>query len=142
MFLENSLNGLSNFALVSNLEDFASLDLSGNDIKSLFLSEIEIFENLKHLVLAKNGIKHVHPLKNAVDSLQHLDLSENLISKISNSTFEGLVSLRKLDLSGNELENLASSFTKTPLLEFLNLAKNKLGRNMASNFSLHSTSTY
>ena len=142
MFIENSLNGLSHFALVSNLDDFASLDLSGNDIKSLFLSEIEIFENLKHLVLAKNGIKHVHPLKNAVDSLQHLDLSENLIAKISNSTFEGLVSLRKLDLSGNELENLASSFTKTPLLEFLNLAKNKLERNMASNFSLHSSSTY
>ena len=98
-FLENSLNGLSHFSLVSNLEDFASLDLSGNEIKSLFLSEIEIFDNLRQLVLAKNGIKHVHPLKNVVDNLEHLDLSQNSISKISNSTFEGLVSLRKLDLS-------------------------------------------
>ena len=75
----SKLDTLSHFAMLENLDLILALDLSGNALKSLTLSELEIFDNLRYLKLAQNEIGHIYRTRHPIQNLEHVDLSENNI---------------------------------------------------------------
>lgn len=82
----------------------SSLDLSGNQLRSLNTGSLESFVQLKSL-----------------------DLSNNIISQIAEGSLRGLASLVSLDLSGNSVDTLPSTiFQDTPELRQLKLINNRL----------------
>lgn len=131
---ENKLDTLSHFAMLENLDLILALDLSGNALKSLTLSELEIFDNLRYLKLAQNEIGRIYRTRHPIKNLEHLDLSENNIMTITNTTFDGLSTLKKLDLSGNLLTALAAAFTRMPQLMHLKIQNNQLQSLQAEHF--------
>ena len=107
-WLGNSLDTLSHFALLDKLENVLAIDMSMNAMKSLELSELEMFENLRYLNLARNQIRHIYRTRQPINHLELLDLSGNHLLSLTNSTFEGLSALKHLDLSSNSLSQLGT----------------------------------
>lgn len=122
----NNLDTLSHFAMLSDIDNIMTIDLTKNSLNSLRLSELEFFQNLKYLNLAKNNIAQIFQTQHPIKNLEHLDLSDNTIFGITNSTFDGLSTLKKLDLSGNNLTTLAAAFTGMPQLMHLKIRNNQL----------------
>ena len=151
---DNELDNITSDAF-SHCTNLQTLDVSGNKLDQLhpFIFKGDVQMTLRELYLARNFLGAVP--KAALHGLQHLsvlDLSENRISVISNGDFEaisprllelklsgcglhtiaggafyGLGSLKVLDLSDNGLtEAPNSAFQNVPLLETLNIGRNKM----------------
>ncbi|BFZ09463.1 hypothetical protein BsWGS_12502 [Bradybaena similaris] len=56
----------------------------------------------------------------------HLDISTNLIYKLSRNFFKGLSSLRYLNMSDNKLSYLNTSFSHMKSLQFIDLSRNSI----------------
>ncbi|CAG9134951.1 unnamed protein product [Plutella xylostella] len=103
--------------------------LSLNNNKLSFISE-QAFKNcsdLKELDLSSNQLTKVPEAISKLPSLKSLDLGENLLTDITNGSFENLSQLTGLRLIDNQIGNLsAGMFRGLASLQVLNLAKNKV----------------
>lgn len=85
------------------------------------------FDKIRKLDLEDNQIQFIKNAKRPIEYLEVLNLSKNLITRISNETFEGLIRLRGLNLSQNEISTLEPfALSKMTNLEVLNMRSNKL----------------
>jgi hypothetical protein len=124
----NSLDNLSHFQLM-NVSDIVSVELKSNRIKTLELEELTYFDKIRKLDIEDNQIQFIKHAKRPIEYLEVLNLSKNLITRISNETFSGLIRLRGLNLSQNEISTLEPfALSKMTNLEVLNVRSNKLKR--------------
>lgn len=119
-FLNLSSTSFSDYKSSGSLQE---LDLSRNGIIGKFERISGSFPELEKLFLNNNNITEFYA---SLESLTILNLSENQIQKINNSSFELLPQLTTLYLSGNEITTMIQPFDSTPLLKFLDLSKNQL----------------
>jgi insulin-like growth factor-binding protein complex acid labile subunit len=105
----NKIQAIDDFAF--NLEMLTILDLTGNFIYTLNSSDIFYgLANLKELFLSRNVLMSLLPFKfEYLVNLNVLDLNDNFIEEIQNSSFFGLTSLIALSLRGNRLTKLNNS---------------------------------
>lgn len=103
------------------------LFLDNNHIKSIHPRTFENCTNLQDLGISGNALNEVPEGIGQLRYLKTLDLGENHISKLSNTSFEGLDQLYGLRLIDNELVNISrDAFSALPSLQVLNLACNKI----------------
>lgn len=102
---ENRLT-VFDFQAIEACQNLLFLDLSHNDIKSL-VGAIELPSPLLTLRVSKNFISELSDdgFLRGAGNLTTLDLSMNIINRISANAFQGLSSLQKLDISDNSLKN-------------------------------------
>lgn len=103
-----------------------TLDLTDNYLTSVNITELEIYPNLKRLVLKNNKISSFSGAPN--DVLQYLDLSNNKISSLSRNVDLSLFeNIRVLDLSNNMITTIPKAgFPNGRRLEVLNLSSNQI----------------
>ncbi|XP_076656819.1 extracellular matrix protein 2-like [Halictus rubicundus] len=119
-FSHNSLSSLPSnmYTQANNLE---RLLLSNNSFTKM--PDVQRLPRLRELVLNDNRIDQVADPRS--NSLKILGLRGNNISRISNTTFQGLPALEVLDLSGNKLASLPVGWARS--------LKNLLSLNLKSN---------
>lgn len=79
----------------------------------------------------------------SVNSVEELDLKDNLIEHIRDGTFDEFLNLRELDLSYNSISlNNLFSFGSHPGLEYLNLGHNRGLKSMSSETTISMTNRY
>lgn len=101
------------------------LDLEGNKIRSLYRSVI--VDTLETLDLKDNLLESIENLFNGNSNIRRIYLARNHIQKITSNTFTGCSSLFKLDLSKNEITSVEEgAFDHLESLQLLDLARNKL----------------
>lgn len=111
----------------SGLYVLNQLFLNNNRIMSIHPRAFENCTNLQDLGLSGNGLEAVPPVLGTLLYLKTLDLGENRISTLTNSSFQGLEQLYGLRLIDNEVVNVTrDTFSTLPSLQVLNLACNKI----------------
>ncbi|XP_012869588.1 PREDICTED: tsukushin [Dipodomys ordii] len=122
---------------------FDSFSLTRVDCSGLgpYIMPVPIPLDTAHLDLSSNRLEMVNESVLAgpgYTTLAGLDLSHNLLTSISPTTFSRLRYLESLDLSHNGLAALpADSFTSSPLSD-VNLSYNRLREVLISAFTTHS----
>jgi Leucine-rich repeat (LRR) protein len=136
-------SGLSNLARSSNGRDYVyvSLDLIGKNLHTL--DDIKTYQEIKYVNVKNNQLTSGSPLSDLANlvtanlqynnitdfadmkssSLQLLQLDNNKLTAIANSSFPAL---RALTLSKNIIPNLGDLSSFYPALEVLDLSGNKL----------------
>jgi Leucine-rich repeat (LRR) protein len=119
---------------LAGLRHLIHLDLSHNDLASLWLPGQPVFgqlTSLRHLNLAHNRITELDSglLADLTDQLESLDLSANQIGRLAAGQFRQLSRLVSLRLEGNRLASIGPDAFHglTASLELLSLANNSLG---------------
>jgi Leucine-rich repeat (LRR) protein len=103
------------------------LYLDNNHIKVIHPRTFENCTNLQDLGISGNHLMEVPDGIGHLRYLKSLDLGDNHISKLINTSFEGLDQLYGLRLINNELVNISrDAFSALPTLQVLNLACNKI----------------
>lgn len=103
------------------------LFLSKNRIQKVHSRAFENCTNLQDLTLSGNELTDVPESVKKLRFLKSLDLGENRISELKNSSFEGLEQLYGLRLIDNALERIPrNAFSNMPSLEVLNVACNRI----------------
>ncbi|KAK2817728.1 hypothetical protein Q7C36_021661 [Tachysurus vachellii] len=104
--------------------DVLSLDVSYNEIESIYQKDLTAYTELRTLKLQKNKLSMIH--QEAFDSLhklEELDLSFNELENIYSVWFSHLRSLKHLNILGNQYTTLGSvalfQFLKNPALKKL-----------------------
>ena len=97
--------------------------------KNLAVLPHEFSNTLRVLDISYNKIKHInHQTFKTRDimSLENLNVSNNLLTEIYNTTFMGQDSLEEVDFSGNDLKKISpDAFKYPPKLKRLSLKNNK-----------------
>jgi Leucine-rich repeat (LRR) protein len=140
--------GLSNTLQTKSLSDILTksnslhiIDLSGNRLKRVSISEIG--DSIKTLNLSNNNIRDLDELGSAL-SLQYLYLSFNELKMIKKIWLEGLNGLSELYLSNNMIESIEPDCFSSKSLFVLDLQNNRIkylsyiyfDQNLAGSFSL------
>lgn len=111
----------------SGLYVLNQLFLDNNRISNIHHRAFENCTNLQDLGLSGNGLESVPNGIGTLLYLKTLDLAENKIKTIVNTSFQGLEQLYGLRLIDNEIENITrDTFSTLPSLQVLNLACNKI----------------
>ncbi|KAK6641450.1 hypothetical protein RUM44_013161 [Polyplax serrata] len=111
----------------SGLYVLNQLFLDNNRITEIHPRSFENCTNLQDLGLSGNSLQSVPNGLGSLLYLKTLDLAENRIKAITNSSFQGLEQLYGLRLIDNEIENITrDTFSTLPSLQVLNLACNKI----------------
>nr|XP_012325044.1 leucine-rich repeat-containing protein 32 isoform X2 [Aotus nancymaae] len=114
--------------------DTETLDLSGNQLRSILVSPLGLYTALRHLDLSSNEISSLQPgAFQALPHLQHLSLAHNRLAVgtvLSTGGLGPLPHVTSLDLSGNSLYSglLERMLEEAPRLHTLSLAENSLTR--------------
>ncbi|XP_045472091.1 protein artichoke-like [Harmonia axyridis] len=113
-------------ATFKRLEKLYELDVSKNYIEDF---PVELPEGLEYLHLNFNKLRTLPSLTGSTKlySLKHLDLSYNLIGKMTTLNMKKLPSLKKLYLSNNFVQRLEDGVLEgLPKLEIFDLSANKI----------------
>eukprot|EP00057_Strongylocentrotus_purpuratus_P026644 XP_011681118.1 PREDICTED: toll-like receptor 3 [Strongylocentrotus purpuratus] len=124
-FSSNYIHALYPFVF-SKLTRTRLLDISNNRIETIEPNFFENMQDIRVLKLTKNRIKYINTINGSWNiGLTELDLSGNLLTKVSQFTFLGLQNLTFLDMHSNQklttLEN--ASFIGLNQIETINLSK-------------------
>ena len=126
------------FRALTSLE---SLNLSHNIIRTLYANAFTRSTDLGDLDDELNKKEQIHLIDQGMSitglvNLKDLDLSNNLISRLSALAFSKLFKLEKLNLSNNQIRSLpATLFSDLVELEDLNLNNNEIGSLPATVFN-------
>jgi len=111
----------------SGLHGLMSLSLDNNRLESLHDDVFRNISSLFELNLSNNKLRTVPTALEKLANLRSLDLSYNLITNISNTSYHGIEQLYGLNLESNKIGNLSKGvFADLPSLRILNLAKNNI----------------
>ncbi|CAN9506475.1 unnamed protein product [Ophioblennius macclurei] len=113
------------------LKRLESLNLASNDLHHGFQESSLALKKLPRLIvldLSENKLddEMVVALLQNLTSLEHLNLSGNLLQRLDEESFRDLHQLKELDLQRNILFEIDGAFDSTPKLQRLNLAFNYL----------------
>lgn len=110
---ENNISSIDKFAF-AGCTRLRELHLSGNRIQSINELGFSIDSNgsslnLVTLLLTKNRLKSIPPAIKTVETILHLELSENLLEKVIPCSLNTLAKLRSLHITKNDnLERIES----------------------------------
>ncbi|XP_052764768.1 toll-like receptor 13 [Mya arenaria] len=101
----------------SCLDKLEILDLSDNNIQTIFINNLTHLASLKHLILKKNWIKSFEVNEGMYPPhLEYLDLSDNqfvpFMPQLCENSSNGTISIQRLDLSFNHIIVLTDNFTR------------------------------
>lgn len=103
------------------------LSLDNNDIESIHPAALKNSSSLQDLHLNGNRLREVPSVLTDVPMLKTLDLGENHITNIANSTFNSMQHIYGLRLTENNIGNISKGvFDKMSSLKILNLSRNKI----------------
>ena len=112
-----SQNGITNLNMILdssfvNCERVSQLDLSGNDFPTItgpmFRGTRQTWHRLEQLNLARCSISYIYPQAfSRFQNLTHLYLFSNLLTRIPDGLFDGLLQLTHLDLSDNQISEVS-----------------------------------
>lgn len=141
---ENAFNSLNNLhTLILSFNKLKKIDsntlngLLGLNVLSLDNNVIEYIDpealrnssSLQDLHLNSNKLYDIPSVLNEVPQLQTLDLGDNQITEIFNSSFASMEKLVGLRLTENNISNVSKGvFDKMSALRILNLSSNKIQR--------------
>lgn len=112
-----------------DLVNLRSMALANNSVMSLENDTLKRCSSLQSIDLRQNELLDV-PIENLrylSQTLRTLDLSQNFIEALENTSFAALSALRRLDISGNVLNSIdTSAFAPLKELIHLNLADNNI----------------
>uniref|UniRef100_A0A146LFE4 Protein toll n=3 Tax=Lygus hesperus TaxID=30085 RepID=A0A146LFE4_LYGHE len=136
-----SLNNLHTLSLSNNkltridsntlagLYGLSILSLDGNTIQYIDPEALRNSTHLQELHLNSNKLYDIPAVLSDVPHLKTLDLGDNLITEVLNTSFANMRELVGLRLIENNLTNITKGvFDKMPSLRILNLSSNKLQR--------------
>lgn len=110
------------------------LDMSKNPkIRSISKDTFKYCQNLQHLNISNCGLESLDNL--GIQSLETLDLSQNLLKEIPEDVLRNQINLTRLSLDNNSLTSLPKFDTSQ--LTFLNLSNNML-KSFVLNYDLQS----
>ncbi|CAG9562587.1 unnamed protein product [Danaus chrysippus] len=113
--------------IFSNLFVLSQLYLDNNEISSIHDNCFENITYLQDLGLNGNNLNVIPSSIKRLRFLKSLDIGKNNITKISNTSFEGLEELYGLRLVDNYITSIPKdTFSSLPSLQVLNLASNKI----------------
>ena len=108
-------------------KELVLLDLSKNFINEIKYDCFDGLKKLSILLLDDNAIKHIEFNPYSLANLNTLDLSDNLLHSLSNTSFNQLENLQSLILNKNQIIKIETgAFTGLKNLENLNLNNNQL----------------
>ncbi|EEB11359.1 toll, putative [Pediculus humanus corporis] len=111
----------------SGLYVLSLLSLDNNDIESIDPQALKNSSSLQDLHLNGNKLLEVPLVLSDVPLLKTLDLGENHITNIANSTFGQMQHMYGLRLTENNIGNISKGiFDKMSSLKILNLSRNKI----------------
>nr|AFK76496.1 toll-like receptor 22l [Gadus morhua] len=119
-------------------ERVRSIELSRNNISTLYKTDLKNLPNLLRLDLTRNRISKIESSTFVVQiSLKVLTLNNNRLCKLQEGMFDGLVNLIELYLTSNQIQTVApASFKSLSKLTILDLGHNKL-RHLTNVFLQH-----
>lgn len=120
---------------LSGLYVLSVLSLDSNAIQYIDPEALRNSSNLQDLHLNSNKLYDVPAVLSDVPHLKTLDLGDNLITEVFNTSFAHMQELVGLRLTENNLTNISKGvFDKMAALRILNLSSNKLQRVEAGTF--------
>lgn len=120
------------------LSSLTHLLLSHNEIDSLDEDAFKENSNLLVLDLSKNNFQSAPSSLLHLDSLQTLDLSENMLKSIENASFLQLKQLWRVQLHGNRITNITEDLLRQLLvLQILDLSSNLISVVEKGSFDLN-----
>ncbi|CAN7989485.1 unnamed protein product [Ixodes hexagonus] len=123
---DNRLRHLDIFTL-NGLYVLSNLALDRNHLQTIHLEGFKNCSSLQDLQLSGNRLADVPNALQFLRFLITLDLSENLITNITNTTLSGMTNLHILRLSGNQIGNMTrGTFQELKSLRRLDLSNNKI----------------
>ncbi|CBY08311.1 unnamed protein product [Oikopleura dioica] len=125
--LDISYNQLASLEDLSELPNLKSLIAKSNLILETSLPPEIFHKELNVLDLQKNKLRAVPERLEEAEGLLVLNLADNQISEIPQTTFVNLCDLMHLDLSGNKLETLPAQMRRLSSLRIMNISNNPLG---------------
>ena len=112
------------------------LRFQGNNIVKIGPKTFEGLDSLKGLILVSNQIKDINASFTPLKNMTYLDLSENLISNLSQNEWGIVHKVKTIWLAYNKIDTISrDSFIGLPNLQYLNLYSNKLGHIMDGSFT-------
>ncbi|KAK5074217.1 protein phosphatase regulatory subunit Sds22 [Lithohypha guttulata] len=103
------------------------IDLVHCRISSIPSLRLERFPKLKRLCLRQNAIEHIQCPSELGETLEELDLYDNLIKHIEEGDLQAFKHLRTLDLSFNKLKHIKNFPTLSSLVE-LYFVQNRIAK--------------
>lgn len=122
----NRLKYLDVFTL-NGLYVISNLELSYNSIYSIHSDAFKNCSSVQDLTLEGNNLSSVPNALRSLQFLKSLNLNNNSMHELNNSSFQELKQLRHLTLSLNQVGNLTrGTFKHMPALKTLDLSKNQI----------------
>ncbi|ODN03218.1 Protein toll [Orchesella cincta] len=113
--------------ICNNLHAMAYLSLDNNKIETVEPDSFKNCSSLSDLNLSSNKLKSIPGALQNLKGLKTIDLGENLITDISNASYQGLQNLYGLRLTGNAIKLLPrDAFSQMNALKIINCAKNNI----------------
>ncbi|GBL92884.1 Toll-like receptor 6 [Araneus ventricosus] len=122
----NRLKYLDIFTL-NGLYVLSDLKLSHNSIYSMHSDAFKNCSSVEDLALQGNNLSYVPTALKSLQFLKTLNLNNNTIRNLNNSSFQDLKQLRRLSLSQNQIGNLTrDTFKHLRSLKAIDLSKNNI----------------
>ncbi|XP_056643309.1 toll-like receptor 8 [Diorhabda sublineata] len=120
--LNISNNHLEDLQFLQQITTVRSIDLSNNNIKSIYLEELRNLKDLTHINLSYNKIISIPTHSFSLNNIKLIDLSNNNIKQIKNGTFVNIQNLEELYLQSNNIEIIDDdAFQYLPVLQKVDL---------------------
>ncbi|KAJ9578344.1 hypothetical protein L9F63_005436, partial [Diploptera punctata] len=127
LILSNNKLAIIDSFTFNGLYVLSLLSLDNNLIQSIHPDALKNSSSLQDLHLNGNKLFEVPTVLNDVPLLKTLDLGENHIANIFNSSFGGMQHMYGLRLTENNIGNITKgTFDKMSALKILNLSRNKI----------------
>lgn len=133
----NRLNTIDSYTF-NGLYVLSLLSIDNNRISAIHPEALKNCSSLQDLHLNGNKLTQVPNVLSDVPMLKTLDLGENHISTLSNTSFKSMEHMYGLRLTENNIGNITKGvFEKMTALKILNLSRNKIQKVEAGSFKLN-----